>query len=180
MSVTSSCPPTSTEVSRSPPAIRRIEAARVVIRRTSTRPTSSQPMSTRATMPTTLRVRRSTSPSWIADSESAAAAAARSRAAETIPSAAATSSVSRAPVAGEVLLLEAGEAKFVLAQAKRGVPLRAVSDKLREVRLEIRMFDVRPRPLEVSRHRIELLAKRAQEVRVGDLERLAEQALHEA
>ena len=86
----------------------------------------------------------------------------------------------QAAVAREVLLLETGEAKLVLAQAKGARAPRAEPDQVLEARLQVRVRYIRPRALKVSRDRIELLAKGAEEVRVGDLERLAEQTRREA
>ena len=86
----------------------------------------------------------------------------------------------QAPVAREVLLLEADQAKLVLPQAECAVPLPTELHQLPEARLEVRVLDVPPPARHVSRHRIELLAEGADEVRIRDLERLAEQALREA
>ena len=84
------------------------------------------------------------------------------------------------PVAREILLLEAEEAKLVLAQAEGGVSLRAESHQLREMGIEVRVLDILPGAVDLSRHRVELLAKGADDVRVRHLESLAEQVLREA
>ena len=86
----------------------------------------------------------------------------------------------QAAIAREVLLLEPDEPKLVLAETEGAGAPRAESDQVLEVRLQIRVIDSRPGALEVPRHRVELLAKGADEVRVGDLQRLPEQALREA
>ena len=180
MSVTSSCPPTSTEVSRSPPAIRRIEAARLVMRRTSTA-ADEQPADEHqghdadhvegqeedeAELDRRLRIGRRRRRPFAGGRDDPLRSGHELRL--------------QAPVAREVLLLEADEPKLVLAQAKGAGAPRSEPDQVLEARLQIRVLDFRPCALKVPRDRIELLAKGAEEIRVGDLERLAEKTLREA